>query len=365
MFGALRGADAATQAAVDLRSEMSASTAGDPLASVRLAPLLEWERPRPSGTAALRYNPSVAGVHRGANAWSHDGMLSWLPVARAGLHPLFRAAGQYGLFRATDVAPSTDPPLQSRPPVGALRSFRAGAETGLTGNLSRRHALDLRFAAERSGGLGDQAALLPPVSIVQSSVNLTSLRSRVESVDTRLGLWYGQLALGGTGLLASVSHGRTRHLTRALDLTANLGFAEAHRSELAPGGALDSPSLTGGLLLRYLPAPSGSASEANLSLAAAPEFDRLDGSLHNRLQIRSSFATTLRAATLRSALQWASDVGPSVTPGHILTFESQLDMPLGQVSVFELGARVYQQSPLNSYEGMTVFAGWTSAWRGR
>jgi hypothetical protein len=368
LLGAARTLEASTELAFDMRSEMTAGSAvGDPLASLRLAPLLGWANPRPSGTAALRYTPSVVGERHGTGAWRvlHEGAFTWTPVTRVGLHPSLRAAGQYGEFRATDVTPNTDPPLESRPRVATLRSYRLGLETGLTGELSRRRSLSLGLALDRSGGLESDAALLPPLGRIESSVRLASLCSRVESVESTLNVWYGELALGGTGFLAEVSHGRTRHLTRALDLSADLGVAEAQRSESARSGELVSPSLTGGLALKYAARSAQPGAQAGLTLRARPEFDRLDGSVHNRLQVRSSFLAPLGTATLQSALQWAFDLGPNPVPGHILSLESRLDLRLGQMSAAQIGLRAYQQTGHSSFEAGQVFAGWTTGWKGR
>lgn len=299
--------------------------------TVQLAPTARWRSRRGPLAASATYAPTVT-MEPGAPLQTRHRLGAEAGAGRvAGLRPYARLNLEYGTVRPGDLP--AEELLELQPGIRLLRSYAARGEGGLRGRLSRRTELRAGVSAERSAGIGASAATLP--TLTRTSLFVRGLRQR-----TRAQLWDGGVRisrydLDGSAFMLETDVRATIRLSERLSVAATVGGASTRSAESA-----EVRPIVG--FVATFDAGDSRRSDARLSVATRPDFDRLDGGLRQRLLVQAVLGSEpQRGLRLGIMVSWASDVGGIGPLRRTLTAQGTVGVELTPDWDAVLGARAF------------------------
>jgi hypothetical protein len=308
-----------------------AGRGGEP-AALRADPVGSWRSAPGVWVAGARYAPSASFETARAPLLHHRLAAEAGSARSAGLHPYGRLQLEYGTVRAGEVPAER---LEATPQPELLRSWGVRLDAGVRGQLTRRTSLRAGAGVDRSAGLGESAVSLPDLTRTHASVRVSHHRSR--STRLEAGVQASHVTLAESALLLETELRAIRELTPALAVFAAAGGAAAGQ---AGAGAEARPIATAGASY----ASTDAARSANASLGTRPEFDRLDGTLRQRLHGQLAVDARL-AGEVRLALraQGTGDLPGAEEARRLFSADLSLSTRVGQGWRGELGLRAFVQ----------------------
>jgi hypothetical protein len=337
LLGACAGTFSGTAAG---RLESPLSGGGGEPAALQAAPVVSW-RSQPGGWATgVRYAP-LAGLQEDRPAVVRHRLAAEVGSARgAGLHPYGRLQVEYGTVRIGEVA---EEGLEATPQPELLRSGALRLDGGARGQLTRRTFLRLGLGWDRSAGLGGSAATLPELTRTYAVVRAIHHRSRSTRLDA--GVQASHLALAESALLLEADARATHELTAELAVFVSAGGAAARSG---PAEVAARPIVSAGAT--YV--STDRARSASAALGTRPEFDRLDGTLRQRLHGQVALDSRIAGETrLALRAQATGDLPGAEAARRLLAADLSLNTPLTEGWSAELGVRAFIQGAAALGEG--------------
>ena len=264
------------------------------------------------------------------------------PSPRAAVQPSATFAWEQGTTRASDLVGES---FEPRPAGTFVRSARLTGDVGGRWRRNGRHAMTALLGAERNGGLGVDAAVLP--MLTRASARLSSEHRRDARTSFSLIAGADRVGLAGSPTWSTVALGASwaRRTTRRSSVGLDLGA-------LAPFGGAGS-GLAARFAARIHRDAAGAVPSLDLSLGQGPELDRLDGSIRLRRRAEIGSETALvSTVSIRGTLQGLFDAGASsrrTVGGQVV-----VKAGLGAIGEAELGvARLMLSSGSGAARGET------------
>jgi hypothetical protein len=308
-----------------------AGRGGEP-AALRADPVGSWRSAPGVWVVGARYAPSASFETARAPLLHHRLAAEAGSARSAGLHPYGRLHLEYGTVRAGEVPAEG---FEATPQPELLRSWGVRLDAGVRGQLTRRTSLHAGAGVDRSAGLGESAVSLPELTRTHSSVRVSHHRSR--STRLEAGVQASHVALAESALLFETDLRATHQFSTALAVFAAAGGAAARQ----PGARAEArPIATAGATYTSTDA----ARSASASLGTRPEFDRLDGTLRQRLHGQLAVNAHLGGeARLALRVQGTGDLPGAEEARRLFSADLSLSTRVGQQWRGELGVRAFVQ----------------------
>jgi hypothetical protein len=301
-------------------------------AALHAAPTAAWRAAPGEWAAGVRYAPTAVVEAQRAPLLRHRLAAEAGSARGAGLHPFGRLQLEYGTLRAGEQAEDR---AEATPQPELLRSWGARLDAGVSGQLTRRTYLRLGTGVDRSAGLGTSALSLP--DLTRTHVGARAVHRYGRSTRLEAAAQAAHLAFAVPAALIEAEFRTSQELSATTTVTAAAGGGTAWQQE---AGTSARPIFAVGATY----ASAGGARTASGTVDTRPEFDRLDGTLRQRVNVQ--FAADARVAgetRLATRLQGSGDLPGEEAARRLLAADVSVRTRVGGYWRGEVGLRAFVQ----------------------
>jgi hypothetical protein len=250
----------------------------------------------------------------------------WTLPERARVRPVLRLGYERGTTGASDVANAVgEGTIDPRPDRATLTSARHTGEVAVDWQHTRRHAVRAVLVAERSGGVGSDASVLP--SLQRDALGLHSDWRADARSTLSVSASAERAAVGESAPWESVQ--ATTQWSRRSASGVTVGFAA--------GGVVAAGAVASRANVRVQRAAAPSRVGFDVMVEQGPELDRLDGTVRMRQRVRGAFETPrVSPVSFRGGVQAFMD-RDGTTPRRGVGVDVVVQQRLGGSSVLEIG----------------------------